>query len=70
MIPMKTNPNRNEYIIRDAADTLLFITENFNKDRDEMDEMEFLRHIEQASQDIVYNLTTLVRNLTDDIDDE
>ena len=65
---MKTEHERNEFIIRDASDTLLYITEHFNEDKKKMSNMEFLTHIEGAAQDIVYNLTVLVRNLTKDVD--
>ena len=67
---MSNNNSRNEYIIRDAADTLLYLTDSYNDYREKLTDMEFVNHIESASQDIVYNLTTLIRNLQRDLDDE
>jgi len=70
---MKTNINHsdiNERMIREASDTLLFLSDSFTENQYKMRDMEFMCHVEEACQDIIYNLTSTVRNLTSDLDDD
>jgi len=72
--PTLTIKNKDEYIdinelmMREASDTLLFLSDSFTENKYNMQDMEFLVHIENACQDILYNITSVVRNLTNDID--
>lgn len=63
-------PDENEKLIIDATDLLLFISESFKEKKQEMNDMEFLFYIENNVQDVVYNLTQIIRNLTKEIDED
>jgi len=66
----KKQEDINELMIKEASDTLLFISDSYNENKYAMKDMEFLCHVKDAAQDIVYNLTQIIRNLTAEIDDE
>lgn len=57
-------------LIRDASDTLLFLADSFEDKKKELSTMELLKYVEDVSQDIVYNLTCVVRSITNDVNDE
>lgn len=67
---IKNNLNmvdNNERLIRDASDILLFLSDSFSENKYKMRDVEFLTHIDSAAQDVVYNLTQVVRDLGEKI---
>lgn len=73
-----TTPNTNKTILditnnkmlTEASDDLLFLNDSYEDKKRSMGDMEFLIYVENVAQDIVYNLTQTIRNLTKEIDDE
>lgn len=73
-----TTPNTNKTILditnnkmlTEASDDLLFLNDTYEDKKKSMGDMEFLIYVENVAQDIVYNLTQTIRNLTKEIDDE
>jgi len=68
MINKQEKDDINELMLREASDTLLFLSDSFNENKYAMRDMELLVHIENACQDIIYNITSVVRNLTNDLE--
>lgn len=57
-------------MLTEASDDLLFLNDTYEDKKKSMGDMEFLIYVENVAQDIVYNLTQTIRNLTKEIDDE
>lgn len=60
----------NADLLKEASDKLLMLSESYMENKHLMYSMELLKYVEDFSQDIVYNLTQTIRNLTDELDDE
>ena len=64
------NKNNNKRLIQDASDALLFLNDTYTNKNANMHDMEFLKYVEDIAQDIVYNLTQTLRNLTEELDED